>query len=138
MTRRKVSVQIVCGVEKLLNIVFKKNCKVDSISYPIINLFPSCVSLSRVLNVDKFKVVWSRRLDLWLNRLSCRTRRLTLPKSFLLFYYYNGDLPSLSPPSTSPPLPLLSLFFFSATTLQHYDDCYCNLYYSYCVTIRFV
>lgn len=72
MTRREVSVQIVCGVEKLLNIVFKRNCKIDSISYPIINLFPSCVSLSRVLNVDKFKVVWSRRLDLWLSRLPCR------------------------------------------------------------------
>lgn len=75
------------------------------------NSFPSCVSLSRVLNVNRFQVVWSRLLGVWLSRLPCWLRRLTLPKPLLLVFNCDGDKPPLSP-STSPPLPLLSLYFF--------------------------
>lgn len=99
-----------CG-NKLLNIVFKENCKIDFICNPVMNLFPSCVSLSRVLNVHIFQVVWRRHLGVWLSRLPYWLRRLTLPKPFLLVFYCDGDIPSLSP-STSPPLPLLSLLLF--------------------------
>lgn len=102
------------------------------------NLFPSCVSLSRVLNVHIFQVVCSRLLGAWLNRLPCRLSRLTLPKPFLLVFNCDGDKPSLSPP-TSPPLPLLSLLlFFCYDPHLRDDDGYCYMYYCYSVNTFFM
>ena len=107
MKRGEVSVQIVWCRNWLLNIVFKKNCKIDFVCNSVMNLFPSCISLIRVLNVDIFQVTWSRHLGLWLNTLLCWLRGLTLPKPFLLFFFCDGNIPPLSLSSTSPLLPLL-------------------------------
>jgi len=55
MKRGEVCVQIVWCRNGLLNIVFKRNCKIDFVCKPVMNLFPSCISLIRVLNVDIFE-----------------------------------------------------------------------------------
>ena len=104
----------------------KKNCKIDIVCNPVIILFPSYISLIRVLNVDIFEVMWNRHLGLWLNTLPCRSRGLTLPKPFfflslslsLLLYFCDGDVPSLSPSSTSPLLPLLLSYAIILTIMM--------------------
>lgn len=87
MKRGEVSVQIVWCRNGLLNLVFKKNCKIDFVCNPVMNLFPSYISLIRVLNVDIFEVMWNRRLGIVVGYITVLIKRTYTAETFssLLF-----------------------------------------------------